>query len=84
MSQGSRTTDDGCCGGGVGPVPYPGCTDCPRRPQTTIEWRLSVFAPDSEREIAFLLLTEEQAQALGAVADGALRKVEAYVGAWQK
>ena len=21
---------DGCCGDGVGTVPYPGCTDCPR------------------------------------------------------
>lgn len=29
------TTEDGCCGGGVGPVPYPGCADCPRAPQTT-------------------------------------------------
>lgn len=31
-----QTTDDGCCGGGVGPIPYPGCTDCPRRSQTTV------------------------------------------------
>ena len=26
-----QTTDDGCCGGGIGPIPYPGC-DCPRAP----------------------------------------------------
>jgi hypothetical protein len=30
-----HTTDDGCCGGGVGPVPYALCKDCPRRSQTT-------------------------------------------------
>jgi hypothetical protein len=30
MAEHSQTAPDGCCGGGVGPVPYPGCVDCPR------------------------------------------------------
>jgi len=32
MPSNPETADDGCCGGGVGPIPCPGCVDCPRNP----------------------------------------------------
>ena len=48
----TKETTDGCCGGGIGPVPYLGCVDCPRRPETTLTLReqsvLSAVAHDIE------------------------------------
>lgn len=29
-----QNADDGCCGGGIGPIPYSLCNDCPRRDRT--------------------------------------------------
>lgn len=51
-------------------------------PTPPVEWRLSVFAPENDTEVAFLPLTDAQAAALGAQPDGMIR-VEAYVGCWQ-